>query len=223
MPQPWPGRSRRLERLTVTVRSPPPRYEARLQIPWGRLTVTVLEDPTVQDATRPPPDVGREALRAPPAQADLEFLPESFFLGRTVGAGVVRDPFGRIVRRCNILTDGSFDAVYRAIHFDETFTYDDGEVDIWRWIIRPGRDGRYMAAERLAGPGITGERQGGDYVTSFRRPVGRARGMLAPRFTTRFTLLAPELALKHARVSLFGLPLGALTAFHRRDDRARPN
>lgn len=128
----------------------------------------------------------------------------------------MRDPFGRVVRRCAIVTSGAPHAAYGAIHFDETFTYDDGEVDVWRWALTCGADGRYVAAEAAAGSGIVGARAGDDYVLSFRRPVGRARGLTAPTFSTRLTLLAPDLALKAVKITLFGAPIGAMTAIHRR-------
>jgi hypothetical protein len=153
-------------------------------------------------------------LSHPPAA--LAFEPETFFLGRTEGAGVLRDPIGRILRRCHITTEGGYSAAQGVLRFDEVFAYDDGEVDVWRWVMQPGREGRYVAAEVKAGAGITGERQGDDYVIAFRRPVGRATGPFAPSFHSRFTLLSPELAMKRANVSLFGVPLGALTAVHRR-------
>jgi len=82
--------------------------------------------------------------------------------------------------------------------------------------MQAGREGRYVAAEAKAGAGIAGELRGGDYVLAFRRPVGRAAGALSPHFRSRFTLVAPDLALKRADVSLFGLPLACLTAVHRR-------
>jgi hypothetical protein len=151
-----------------------------------------------------------------PIWEDTSFRPEAFFVGRTEGAGLVRDPFGRVVRRCRVVTHGVFERSHSAIHFDETFHYDDGETDEWRWVMTASRDGRYVAREAVAGAGITGERSGADYVLSFRRPVGPAKGALAPRFDTRFTLLAPDLALKVARVSLAFLPLGVVTAVHRR-------
>jgi hypothetical protein len=156
--------------------------------------------------------------QAPAARRPLPlvFAPETFFLGRTEGGGVVRDPFGRIVRRCHVATEGSYSAGQGALRFDETFTYDDGEVDVWRWVMRAGREGRYVAAEAKAGAGITGEVRSGDYVLAFRRPLGKAVGPLAPHFLTRFTLLAPDLALKAVDVTLFGLPLGRLSAVHRR-------
>jgi len=151
-----------------------------------------------------------------PALGSLPFQPELFFLGRTEGAGVVRDPFDRIVRRCKVTTEGARHGGVGAVSFEEVFTYDDGEVDVWRWAMSPGRDGRYVAAEAKAGPGIAGERAGADYRLSFRRPVGAATGVFAPRFSTRFTMLAPDLALKSARMSIWGLPLAALVVFHRK-------
>jgi hypothetical protein len=172
-------------------------------------------------------DIARESLApvgGPGADSELEgrplgplaFAPESYFLGRTEGAGVVRDPFGRIVRRCRITTSGAFSAAQQAVRFDEVFAYDDGEVDTWRWVMQAGRDGRYVAAEAKAGGGLSGERHGDDYVLSFRRPVGRAKGPLTPHYRARFTLLSPELALKRTDVSLFGVPIGSLSAVHRR-------
>ena len=147
---------------------------------------------------------------------DTLFRPEAFFLGRTEGSGVVRDPFGRVTRRCAIHTLGATQASYGAIQFDETFTYDDGEVDVWRWAVTAGPDGQYIAAESAAGSGIVGHRVGDDYALSFHRPVGKARGLAAPRYSTRFTLLAPDLALKSVKVSLLGAPIAAMTAIHRR-------
>jgi hypothetical protein len=82
--------------------------------------------------------------------------------------------------------------------------------------MQAGRDGRYVAAEAKAGAGLSGERQGDDYVISFRRPIGKAKGPLAPHYRTRFTLLAADIALKRADVSLLGLPMGSLSAIHRR-------
>ena len=154
-------------------------------------------------------------LLEPPA-SNLVFRPETFFLGLTEGAGVVHDLFGRQVRRCRITTRGALLAGRATLQLEEEFVYDDGQVDVWRWVMSPSRNGRYVVAEARAGAGISGEVRSGDYQLAFRRPVGRAAGAFAPRFSTRFTLLSPDLALKRAKVSLFGAPLGRLLAFHRR-------
>ena len=146
--------------------------------------------------------------------AGLVFRPEDFFLGRTEGSGLVRDPFGRVSRRCEIVTVGEPSPGYGVIKLEETFAYDDGEVDVWRWAITAAGDGRYVAAEAKAGSGITGHRAGDDYLLSFNRPV--AGSPLAPHFTTRFTLLDRDVALKTVRVALFGVPVGSMSAIHRR-------
>ena len=145
------------------------------------------------------------------------FRPEVFFVGRTEGWGVARGPTGRAMRRCHIVTDGRLDDAFRAVHFNETYHWDDGGQDLWRWAMTRGLDGRYVAAEALAGPGIQGRYDGADYLLSFRRPI-RPQGGPKPRFVTRFTQISSTVALKSVRLFLFGLPLGGLTAFHRRVD-----
>ncbi len=151
-----------------------------------------------------------------PLASDAGFRPETFFVGRTEGAGVVRDVAGRVARRCTILTLGTRREADGALRFDETFTYDDGEVDIWRWTMTPGCEGRYMVAESSAGSGIVGHRVGEDYVVSFHRAVGRDPALRSLKFTTRFTLVAPDLALKAVKITKFGAPMAAMAAFHRR-------
>lgn len=150
-------------------------------------------------------------------QQTRPFRPEVFFLGRTEGWGVARGPTGRILRRCRIVTDGRLDEAYQAIHFDEVFSWEDGESDEWRWAMTRGLNGAYVAAEALAGAGIQGRYDGGDYLLSFRRPLKPVGGPSA-RFTTRFTPISPDVALKSVRISLFGLPIASMTAFHKRAD-----
>ena len=150
------------------------------------------------------------------AMGDTIFRPEKFFVGRTEGSGIVRDAFSRILRRCEIVTVGSLQASYGALQMEETFTFDDGEVDVWRWVVTAGGDGRYIASEQIAGSGLIAHRDGDDYVLNFHRPIARAPKWLAPRYATRFSLLSTDIALKTAKVSLFGAPLGVLTGIHRK-------
>jgi hypothetical protein len=151
------------------------------------------------------------------SHVDTRFRPEVFFVGRTEGAGLVKDFLGRVTRRCAIVTEGSRRGAYDAIYFDETFTYDDGEIDIWRWAMTVGADDQYVAAEATVGSRIVGQRIGDDYALSFHRHV-RPNAFVAPRFFTRFTLLQPDLALKSVKVDLFGLPVASMTAVHRKLD-----
>ena len=146
---------------------------------------------------------------------DTIFRPESFFLGRTEGAGLFRDPLGRVVRRCQIVTVGSRQASYGALELSETFTFDDGQIDPWKWVITAGGGDRYMAAEQVAGSGISAHHVSDDFVLNFHRPSGRARGFMAYRYATRLALMSPTTALKTVKISQLGAPIGVLTAIHR--------
>ena len=75
------------------------------------------------------------------------FRPESFFIGQTVGGGVLRNPFFRITRRFRVETRGYRDGSYGGIKLDETYAYDTGEVEAFQWMITPAGAGRYVLAE----------------------------------------------------------------------------
>lgn len=149
-------------------------------------------------------------------QQTRPFRPEVFFLGRTEGWGVTRGPTGRVQRRCRIITEGRLEEAYQAIHFEEVFTWHDGERDEWRWAMARGLNGDYVAAESQAGVGIQGRYDGEDYLLSFRRAL--KPGGPRPRFTTRFTPISADVALKTVRITVLGLPLASMSAFHRRAD-----
>jgi hypothetical protein len=133
-----------------------------------------------------------------------------FFLGRTEGAGVDRDLLGRTLRRCTIRTEGTS---MSAICVEEVMTYDDGEVQNWRWVLGEAGDGRYLVAEARAGSGHMVERRGdGDFVVSFRR----TRHWISRRHMTRYTMLDDSLSLESTTVSFLGIPQLVFTAIRRR-------
>jgi hypothetical protein len=144
---------------------------------------------------------------------DTIFRPEEFFLGRTDGAGVDKDIFGRIVRRCTIIADGAPHPTIPAICVNEVLTYDDGEVQDWRWVLGRGTDGRYVVAEAQAGSGHFAERRdNGDFQISFRR----TKRWFTQRHVTRYTLLSAEVALESTTVSVLGTPQLFFTAVRKR-------
>jgi hypothetical protein len=144
---------------------------------------------------------------------DFTFRPEVFFLGRTEGAGIDRDLLGRTRRRCTIFTEGVLRASMSAICVDEVMTYDDGEVQKWRWVLGDAGDGRYLVAEARAGSGHMVERRAdGDFVISFRR----TRDWISHRHVTRYTMLDETLSMESTTVSLLGVPRTLFTAIRRR-------
>jgi hypothetical protein len=146
------------------------------------------------------------------------FEPDRFFLSRTTGHGVVRDLGGRLIGRCAITTLGVWDHDYGALHFDETFVYEDGRTDILNWTFAPDAQGRMSASEPSITAPVRGWADGEDYRLRFKRRGGPGTGRLVLTYDVRFTLMQPDLALKRARLKLFGVTLGEMTAFHRRLD-----
>ena len=100
-----------------------------------------------------------------------------------------------------------------AICVDEVITYDDGEVQNWRWVLSDAGDGRYLVAEAQAGSGHVVERRGdGDFVISFRR----TRDWFSHRHLTRYTMLDEWVSMESTTVSLLGIPQTLFTAIRRR-------
>lgn len=149
------------------------------------------------------------------ALAPLIFRPETFFLGRTEGWAEARPLLGGKPRRARVTTEGHLDTAYSALHVEETFDWEGGATEVWRWVMTRGLDGRYVASEARAGAGIVGRHEGGDYLLNFRRPL---TPMLRGGYTTRFSMLSPRVALKRVRLSLFGLPMAVMVGEHHRQD-----
>ncbi|HEY2050615.1 MAG TPA: DUF3833 family protein [Caulobacteraceae bacterium] len=155
-------------------------------------------------------------IATPQVFKNLMFQPETFFIGQTIGGGVLRDPFFRITRRFQVETRGYQDGSYGAIKLDETYAYDTGEVEAFQWMITPAGAGRYVLAEASMGSGIMAHEQSGELIFAFRRPLGAARGLAKPRFAVRMGLVRGDTVLKSVKMCLLGAPLGTVTAFHRR-------
>jgi hypothetical protein len=147
------------------------------------------------------------------------FQPDHFFLARTEGRGIVRDLTGRLIDRCAITTVGRWDHDYGALRFDETYVYDtDGATDVLNWTFGPDAQGRMSASEAGIKARVRGWADGPDYRLRFQRRGGPRGEKLNLTYHVRFSLMAPDLALKVAQIKLLGLTIATMTAFHRRLD-----
>ncbi len=156
-------------------------------------------------------------VKTSPVDAESKtFAPERFFLGSTQGGGLVRDLAGRLIDRCQISTQGWWDDKREAMYFDETFLYESGRADIMNWTVAPDHDGRMIAALAGSPAPVRVWTDGDDYRIRFRRRGETPLPSIYLTFDTRFSVMAPDSVLKVARVKLFGVTLGVLTAFHRR-------
>jgi hypothetical protein len=160
-------------------------------------------------------DILAMAQLAQTTDPSAPFQPDQFFLSRTDGAGVVRDFSGRLLRRCVISTVGRWDHQYGAMHFDETFAFDDGHLDTLNWTFSHDAQGRLVATEPSVTTKVRGWTEGPDYRLRFKRPGEPPLSGFDVTYDVRFTALEPTVVLKVTRLKLFGVTLGALTAYHR--------
>jgi hypothetical protein len=151
-----------------------------------------------------------------PGADELAFRPDHFFLAPTAGRGVVRDGFGRIIDRCEVITRGRWDHNYGALHFDETFIYQNGREETLNWAFGPDAQGRMTASEASVTSPVRGWSEGQDYRLRFKRRGAPPLDNTQTLYDVRFTLMEPDIALKTAKLKLFGVTLGVMVAYQRR-------
>ncbi len=146
------------------------------------------------------------------------FEPDRFFLGKTQGGGIVRDLSGKLIERCKISTQGWYNSKLAAMHFDETFVYEAGRTDILNWTFIVDVEGRMTATEPTTLGAVQGWVDGEDYRLRFRRRGEPPLPSIPVTYDVRFSAVSTDTVLKVARLKLFGVTLGMMTAFHRRLD-----
>jgi hypothetical protein len=151
--------------------------------------------------------------------AALRFEPDRFFLAPTAGSGVVRDRAGRLVDRCVIDTDGRWDHDDGAMHFDETYAFASGRVEVLNWSFRPDPQGRMNGSEASITTPVRAWMNGEEYHLRFKRHGPPPLDKVQLTYDVRFTLVEPRMAMKLVDLKLLGLTLVTLTAFHRHTQR----
>jgi hypothetical protein len=164
------------------------------------------------DVTRPPvspPD------RAQPVGATFDL--SQFFDGQTTAYGIFEDRFGRIRRRF----DGLFVGRWSGDEFvlNETFTFDDGEVETRVWRLKRVANGRFAAAT----PDCIGTANCEAFAQSTRMRYSfnlkMKRRVVPVALDDRIYRLDDYRAVNRCRVSKWGIKLGELTIFLERTDR----
>lgn len=158
------------------------------------------------------------APAAPPAAASgPEFVPEQWFVGRTVGRGEFRRTIGGIQSRFDVVIEGARDG--RVLTMDETFTTPEGR---WNrvWTITRLTDGRYEG-RLTTGYGPAAIAAAGDTVTMrYRADAPLLERPFAARFEQRLRLRADGTVLNTADVYKFGVRIGRSTVVFRKADAA---
>lgn len=144
------------------------------------------------------------------------FDPMAFFGRPTLGHGIVRDLTGRVVRRCIIETRAENATEYGALHFDETYLFDDGSPpDEMHWVVRREGPESFDAKEiSVFGP-LHSKLRGPEWKLRFHRqpaPPSRDPRML---YDVTFNQIVPELVTKQVNLRLLGVTIARMWAFHR--------
>ena len=157
-------------------------------------------------------DLDPLADRGPPMR------PEQFFAGMLQGWGLELGPLGGVGRRIEVRAQGRFDPVTATLFLDETYRFDDGQIDVLRWRIRALGDGHYEASEARAPEPGQGRAEGAGFRLTYRRDVPHPDGgstMLG--FDDLFVQLDPQTVMVRASITKLAVPVGSLTVLYRRE------
>lgn len=96
------------------------------------------------------------------------FRPEHFFVGKLEG-WAIESLTGNLLRRARIVAEGRSGNGGRSVSFNETYTFDDGQVDTLAWTIRHIADGLYRGTEATLVGEAEGEQAGGAFNWCYTR------------------------------------------------------
>ena len=138
-------------------------------------------------------------------------IAEDFFAGRLTGFGVVRGLTGKVLRRFNVKYVGEWSHEHRALHLDETYTYESGTTFQRSWAIHTDEEGFILGHDALQAARMRGRQRGRDFRIVFDRPR-RPGGPMEPPQIIDFIEISATKAMLIGRVSLFGLPIATVHA-----------
>ena len=138
--------------------------------------------------------------------------PETFFQGRLAGWGVVRDRFGRVLRRFTIDMDGAWSDEHRALHLDETYSYVGGESHQRRWAIHTDEEGHILGHDALEVARMRGRQLGSDFQIVFDRMRQPGAKPIQPVQIVHFIEVSPDEAMMVGQIKLLGVTIATVHA-----------
>lgn len=139
----------------------------------------------------------------------------TFLEGRTTAWGIFEDRFGRLRRRFNVEMQGYWHG--EAFHLDETFVYDTGEREERTWIVMPHGAGRFTATCADCVGGAVGECDDDSIRMRYRFRLRLKESEIVVAFDDRIYRMGNDIAVNRAVMSKWGVKLGALSLFFRRE------
>ncbi len=139
----------------------------------------------------------------------------SFFEGRTKAWGIFEDRFGRLRRRFDVVMHGAWrDGLFQ---LDEEFVYETGEQESRRWLVQPGEHGRFTATcPDCVGTAI-GKCDDHSVRMRYRFRLKIQGREFVVSFDDRIYRMGDDIAVNRATMSKWGVTLGELSLFFRRE------
>lgn len=151
-----------------------------------------------------------------PLNSDKRFELTSFLEGRTSAWGVFEDRFGRLRRRFSVEMVGRWqDGVF---YLEECFTYDDGLRESRVWRVAPTGQGRFSASCADCVGTAYGECDQDTIRMSYRFRLKLQARSITVDFDDRIYRMGDRIAVNRATMSKWGVKLGELSLFFRRED-----
>lgn len=138
-----------------------------------------------------------------------------FLEGRTTAWGIFEDRFGTLRRRFTVDMNGRWEG--KVFQLDESFVYDTGEREERTWIVTPQDGGRFNATCADCVGSALGSCDDQSIRMRYRFRLRIAGRALVVAFDDRIYRVGPDIAVNRATMSKWGIKLGELSLFFRRE------
>lgn len=141
---------------------------------------------------------------------------EAFLSGKLTAHGVFQDRFGDVRRTFVVDIDGVWDGT--VLTLTEDFVYEDGETEqrIWR-LTKTGDETWSGSAEGVVGEAL-GVENGNAFNFAYTIDLKTPDGALRATFDDWMWQIDDSVLINRAYVSKFGIEIGQLSIFFRRDE-----
>lgn len=146
------------------------------------------------------------------------FILEDFFSGSLRGWGVTLGRMGALQNMFTIEAEGRWDAAAHTLALRETYSFDDGHVDVLTWTIIKRQDGMYEGRETLIEGLAEGEQAGNAFHWTYHRNVPSADGTKSKFGFSDWFILHEDgnHMTAHASLTKLGIEFATLNVFYER-------
>jgi hypothetical protein len=142
---------------------------------------------------------------------------EEYFAGKTRAWGIFEDRFGTLRRDFIVDITGTWDETTQTLTLDEDFTYSDGEKDRRIWTIRKIDRHTYSGTAGDIIGSASGEAYGKALNWRYTMDLKVGEGSWRVNFDDWMFLADSETLINRARVSKFGIDIGEVSLFFRKE------